>query len=354
MITKGNFLTYVQRAALIACHRQERSSRHADRIKAILYLDSGMSPTEVAELLFMDDDTVRRYFATFTNAGLDGLLSDGYHPYQGKLSEGQKDELRAFVLSRAPLSVAPVIAFIKKEFHVKYTISGAASLLHSMDFVYKKPERVPGRADPEAQRGFVAELDELMATKGRDDQVWFIDGVHPTHNSQPAYGWLPKGEKVAVPANTGRGRVNINGAINIESREVAHVECDSVNAQSTVELLEKIRRRAPRRGKIIVFCDNARYYSSEMVEKYLKRRMRMELRFLPPYSPNLNPIERLWRFMKKIVCYNRYHETLGEFRGALLNFFSGLSGRYRGQLETLITTNFHIIDPKEIRVIGRA
>ena len=193
-----------------------------------------------------------------------------------------------------------------------------------------------------------------MATKGRDDQVWFIDGVHPTHNSQPAYGWFPKGEKVAVPANAGRARVNVNGAINIESREVAHVECDSVNAQSTVELLEALRRRAPKGAKIVVFCDNARYYSSEVVKRWLKRRTRVDLRFLPPYSPNLNPIERLWRFMKKIVCYNRYHATLGGFRSALLEFFARLADKYRGQLETLITTNFHIIAPKEMRVIGRA
>ena len=58
--------------------------------------------------------------------------------------------------------------------------------------------------------------------------------------------------------------------------------------------------------------------------------------------------------MKKTVCYNRYHVTLGGFRGALLEFFAGLTGKYRGQLETLITTNFHVIDPAKVRVIGEA
>ena len=113
MITKGSFLTHIQRAGLIACHRKEKSSRHADRIKAILYLDSGMSPAEVARLLFMDDDTVRGYFATFMSHGLDGLLSDGYQPYQGKLGADEKERLRAFLLKDVPLSVAPVIAFIR-------------------------------------------------------------------------------------------------------------------------------------------------------------------------------------------------------------------------------------------------
>ena len=353
MRTNGNFLTYVQRAALIACHRQERSSRYADRIKAILYLDSGMSSTEVAELLFMDDDTVRRYFATFTSDGLDGLLSDGYQPYQGRLSADEKERLRAFLLSNIVLSVAPVIAFIKDNFGVEYTISGAASLLHSMGFVYKKPERIPGKADPAAQREFVAKFNKLMAKKRRNTQVWFIDGTHPTHNSQPAYGWLPKGEEVVVRANCGRARVNVNGAINVESREVAHVECESVNAQSTVELLREIERRAPKRAKIVVFCDNARYYRSTVVREYLKK-SRVDLRFLPPYSPNLNPIERLWRFMKKTVCYNRYHATLGEFRGVLREFFARLADKYRGQLKKLITTNFHVIDPVKVRVIGDA
>ena len=113
------------------------------------------------------------------------------------------------------------------------------------------------------------------------------------------------------------------------------------------------RRRAPKRAKIVVFCDNARYYRSSVVREYLEK-SRVELRFLPPYSPNLNPIERLWRFMKKTVCYNRYHATLGGFRGALLEFFAGLTGKYRDQLKTLITTNFHVIDPAKVRVIGDA
>ena len=351
MELRSDFLTHEQRLSLVAIHRRERDSRHADRIKAILALDAGHSPAEIMEMLLLDDHTIRRYFATFMENGVGALLSDGYQPYQGKLDEKEKRELHGFVMGHAVLCVAPVIAFIKESFGKDYSPSGAASLLRGMGFAYRKPSRMPGKADPALQRKFIEEFREFLANKGRDVQVWFADGTHPTHNSQPAYGWLPKGEEVAVRANCGRARVNVNGAINVESREVAHVECESVNAQSTVALLREVERRAPKRAKIVVFCDNARYYRSSVVREYLGK-SRVELRFLPPYSPNLNPIERLWRLMKKTVCYNRYHATLGGFRGALLEFFAGLGDKYRDQLKTLITTNFHVIDPAKVRVIG--
>lgn len=353
MELRSDFLTPEQRMALVARHRREKDPRHADRIKAILALDAGYFPA-IMEMLLLDDHSIRRHFETFMKDGLEVLLSDGYQPHQGKLTQKEKARLRRFLLGSVVPSVAPVIAFMKGEFDKEYSVSGAASLLRSMGFAYKKPVRIPGKADSAAQRGFIEEFDRLMAEKERGAQVWFVDGVHPPHNSQPAHGWLPKGENDAVMANAGRGRVNINGTINVESREVAHVECESVNAQSTVELLREIGRRSPKRAKAIVICDNARYYSSSVVKKYLKRATRVELRFLPAYSPNLNSIERLWRFMKKTVCHNRYHATLGGFRGALLEFFAWLGDKYRDQLKTLITTNFHVIDPAKVRVIGDA
>ena len=92
---------------------------------------------------------------------------------------------------------------------------------------------------------------------------------------------------------------------------------------------------------IYVICDNARYYRSKAVQAYLKT-SRIKLVFLPPYAPNLNLIERLWKFFKKQVLYNRYYETFAEFKAACEAFFSNPS-QYEVQLRSLLTENFAII-----------
>jgi transposase len=92
---------------------------------------------------------------------------------------------------------------------------------------------------------------------------------------------------------------------------------------------------------IFVICDNARYYRSRAVDDYLKTSP-IKLVFLPPYAPNLNLIERLWKFFKKTVLYNRYYETFFQFKEACSDFFKN-SSKYQPQLRSLLTENFAIV-----------
>ncbi|MBM3435739.1 MAG: hypothetical protein FJY07_05925 [Bacteroidetes bacterium] len=90
-----------------------------------------------------------------------------------------------------------------------------------------------------------------------------MDGVHPLHNSQPAYGWIRKGTDMVLQSNTGRERLNLNGAYNIEDHTAVVIESESINAQSTVVLLEEMMRKQPK-GLLYIILDNARYYRSEI------------------------------------------------------------------------------------------
>jgi len=90
------------------------------------------------------------------------------------------------------------------------------AVLHRLGYVYKKPHLVPGKADREAQEAFLEEYDKIMKNKGKDDPVYFMDAVHPQHNPVLAGGWIKRGEEREVKTNTGRRRVNINGAIDVE------------------------------------------------------------------------------------------------------------------------------------------
>lgn len=171
--------------------------------------------------------------------------------------------------------------------------------------------------------------------------MYFLDGTHPQHNTRPAYGWIKQGEAKEIKTNTGRKRVNINGALNIEDLSVVTRFDDSINAQSTLGLLAELERRHSEAKTIYVICDNAGYYRSTVVSDYLKD-SKIELVFLPPYSPNLNLIERYWKFFKKKVLYNRYYEKFNGFKDACERFFRQ-PRRYLKELRSLLAENFGII-----------
>jgi transposase len=191
-------------------------------------------------------------------------------------------------------------------------------------FSYKKPALVPGKANEQQQKEWLAEYGELKQHLPEDETICFMDGVHPTHNVQPAYGWIKKGVRKEIPANSGRSRLNISGVIDVISHKVLVQEDEMLNAEATISFLQKLESAYPTKNKVHLFCDNARYYRNKAVTKYLET-SKIQLHFLPPYSPNLNPIERLWKWMKERVIYNTYYEEFEDFKSAVFGFFAVLS-----------------------------
>ena len=214
--------------------------------------------------------------------------------------------------------------------------------MHRMNFSYKKPKHVPSKADKIKQEAFVEEYIKLKAEKAPEDQIYFMDGVHPMHNSQPAYGWIKKDRNCTLPSNTGRQRVNINGAINIESFHLVYREDEAINSVSAIKVFEQILC-AQEVGLAYVIVDNARYYRSKLVREFESLHPRLNIIYLPPYSPNLNLIERLWKFMKKNVTYNKYYEKFALFRKVLLSFLDDLDEQSE-ELRTLLSEKFQIIE----------
>lgn len=215
-------------------------------------------------------------------------------------------------------------------------------LLHRLNFTYKKSKLVPGKADAKQQQEFLATLEMIRENKSENDPILYMDGVHPQHNTMLAYGWIKKGKENIVKSNTGRQRVNINGALDSETHHVIVRDDSSINGQSTIELLKKIESNYPLSDSIYVVCDNAKYYRSKLVKEFLTN-SKIQLKFLPAYSPNLNLIERLWKFMKKKTLYNQYYEKFDKFKEAILGFFQHIE-QYKDELDSLLTNNFHLLD----------
>jgi transposase len=116
---------------------------------------------------------------------------------------------------------------------------------------------------------------------------------------------------------------------------------DNINQEKLIEFLGLLRAKHPDQGQIYLIVDNARYHHAQSVQA-AARQQRIRLEYLPPYSPNLNPIERLWKFVRKKFFKDRYRETFANFCAQLQDFFANLD-QYRTELTTLLTENFELL-----------
>ncbi len=333
-------LSKTQIEELETLHRSLRDKRQADRVKAVIALSRGWTAAQVAEILLIDEKTSRHYFERYQQGGREALLDDHYTGAEPKLDEHQMRELDHALQAHIFTDAKAVIAHIETEYGVRYSVSGIVDLLHRLGFSYKKPTHVPGKQDSAQQQAFLEEYEHIKAEKGEKDPIYFADAIHPQHNSVPSYGWIKKGQDKELKANCGRQRLNINGAIDIETLEPVTGFYDTIDADSAIDLFARIEAKHTEADLIYMIVDNARYYRSHVLRDALEG-SKINLIFLPPYSPNLNVIERYWKFFKKKVLNNRYYETFEEFKQACLSFFRKRK-KYWPELKTLLTEKFHI------------
>jgi transposase len=186
----------------------------------------------------------------------------------------------------------------------------------------------------------------------RDEAVLFADAVHPTHATRPAGCWAPRGDKLAIEQTSGRQRINIHGAVDLETGQTRMIEALTIDAASTIRLLESIEAMYPMLALIHVFLDNARYHHAKLVRAWLARPgCRIKLHFVPPYCPHLNPIERLWGVMHKHVTHNKCYATCAEFADATLGFLREGVPRNWAKFRDTVSDNFRVIIPAEFRVM---
>ena len=341
---KNFTLTTEQIIELRIAHRGAKNKRDADRIKAIYSLGTGWSFEEIADILMIDEETLRNYIKRYQKGGIQELITYYYQGSSPKLSKEELIKLDEHLQENTYLTVDAIIAYVKETYGIDYSISGMTDLLHRLDFTYKKSKLVPAKADANKQQEFLEELKNIREKKGEQDPILYMDGVHPQHNTMLAYGWIKKGEDNIIKSNTGRQRVNINGALDADTHDIIVRDDKSINAITTIELLKKIEEAYPLAVVIYIVCDNAKYYRSRLVRAFLNH-SKIEFLFLPSYSPNLNLIERIWKFMRKKILYNKYYEKFDDFKEAVLGFFENI-GEYKAELESLLTLNFQILNAK--------
>ena len=350
----GGFLTAADRRVLLALARDGLAEhRLARRANALILLDRGMSYAAVAEVLLLDDDTIREWRKLFARDGVDGLAGFHFGGRQPFLAAAQEEQLKAWVCEHLPRSTREVGAWIERQFGVAFeSRSGLIKLLHRLGFEHRKPAALACQMDPNQQRRFIAGYASLLNHLPADETVMFIDAVHPVYGAKPVGCWAPKGAAVAVEQTTGREHLNIHGAIDLETGATEMLLVDRVDTQSTIALLGAIERCFPRQRRIHVFADRARCHRSKLIWEWLRRPgCRIRLHLLPPYCPHLNPIERLWGAMHKAITHNRCSKSFRAFQVEVLTFLRRTVPQNWAAFCDAITDNFRVRNPAQFRIL---
>lgn len=322
-------------------HRYEGDRRVCDRIKAVLLKSEGWTNKTIAQALRIHEETVRQHLT-------DWITDEKLKPENGgsssKLTDIQSRDLDVHIAETTYTKVIDICAYVEATFSVRYTISGMTKWLKQHDFSYKHPKSVPAKADLAKQEEFIEKYLNLVADTPENEPILFIDAAHPTMATKVVCGWIKKGVDKPIAQTASRTRVNIVGAIELATMNVISCRPDYVNAETTVAFFDQIKTAYPNAPKIHIILDQSGYHRSQLVRDAALEK-NFELHYLPPYSPNLNSIERLWKVMNEEERDNVFFSSAKIFRDTINNFFDVKLPKIAQSLRGRINDNFQTIKP---------
>jgi transposase len=334
----NRILSPEEREKLIRRHRKEGNVRIRDRIKAVLAYDDGYNYSEISRILLLDDETIRRHIDDYQKKQ---KLKPDNGGSESNLTDKETRELIEHLREVTYLHVKDICQYVLQAYKKEYTVSGMTKWLHAHDFGYKKAHGVPAKADREKQEQFIKYYNRLKKKAGEKEPIYFTDSVHPQHQTQLTYGWIPKGERKEVATTACQKRLNFIGGICLNGHRFIYHQADTINSESICDFLWKLRKKNPGKFYVHVIWDNAKPHKDDEVCNFAKT-LGIKLHYLPPYSPNLNPVERMWKLMHENVRYNKYYGKFSEFSEATLGFFKSI-GRKKNILQERITDNFQTL-----------
>lgn len=335
-------LTSKEKAQLEHRHRTTRDVQELDRIKAVLLRSEGWSVSAIAQALRVHESTITRHIKDYLQ---EAKLSSERGGSSGFLSEKQTEELVAHLTENLYQHTYQIADYIENCWGIRYSIPGLNKLLHRIGFTYKKPKGRPYKADSAKQAVFIKAYKRLKNKITPEEKIVFIDAVHPTQATKLSHGWIKKGATVEVPTTASRTRINLIGAIELGNLEkTVTADYERVNMESVKDFFRKLRERYPNKIKLHVILDRAGYHGAGEVKK-TARRLNIRLHYLPAYSPNLNPIERLWKVMNEYVRNNQFFSSAKDFKESIFSFFKTTLPQIGHTLDKRINDNFQILEP---------
>jgi transposase len=308
-----------------------------------LYLKSQNVPHgEICRLCRISKTTLTTYLGEYQTGGVARLKELDYQGQPSELNQ-HRASLTAYFKEHPPRNTAEAQAAIEQLTGLKRSPTQVRALMKRLGLKCRKVGFVPGRAtDPDKQaeqENFrVNQLEpRLQEAEAGQRVVLFMDAAHFVYGVFLGMVWCFV--RLFMPSPSGRKRFNVLGAINAVTKEVLIVTNETyINAESVCLLLTDM---AHRYGSlpITLVLDNARYQKCELVFTHAAA-LGIELLFLPSYSPHLNLIERLWRFVRKECLYSKSYADFASFKQAIATCIETAHTEHRAELDTLLAWNF--------------
>jgi transposase len=326
-------------------HPNERIQRRFE----ILWLHAnGKFAPEIAPLVKQNPVTVRGVINDFKKGGIELITTiDSNHPTI-ELEKHKAAIIEEFSL-RPPASSKEAAARIEKLVGVKRSIGRVREFMKSIGMKFRKTAAIPAKADLEKQEEFKKKVlePEIARAKADESVLLFMDSAHFVQLAFLGFLWCF--ERIFIRSPSGRKRWNVLGAFNAITGELTTVANDSYITSTTVcEMLHKLAKQYAGRP-IVIILDNASYQRCKLVQD-LAVELGIKLEFLPSYSPNLNLIERLWKFVKKKSLYNVYYESFADFVAGIMNCLDRVDTDYKDELASLMQLNFQEL--KNVRLMA--
>jgi transposase len=322
--------------------------RVREKMLVLWLLHCGFKHEEAAKIVGVSRTTVHRYVAAFRTGGLERLRSCDRHRPQSEMA-AYRDLIRASFEKQPARTMAEACDRIFQLTGLRRGPSQVRKFLKDLGLKFQRVRMIPvpptkTLAEQVAvQTAFRdTELKPCLDAAGAGTgHVFFVDAAHFVFGTFLCCLW--SFARIFIRAASGRQRFNVLGAWNAVTRQLITVTNTTVvNTETMCELLRKIAA-VGLTGPIALVLDNARYQRNAAVEA-LAKELGIRLLFLPSYSPNLNLIERLWKFIKRRALYGRYHPTFAEFQAAIQEILDGIPTTHAKSLETLMTLNFQIFE----------
>lgn len=326
--------------------RQTRKKDEHTRLCVILARSEGLSLELIAQAHRISVESVRRYLTEYENENK--TKNDPRGGRETKLNDNQSKELSDYLQKITFLRIRDICKHVEKTYEVKYSRPGMNKWLIKHGFVYKEPVKVPGKLNIELQKQFISFYNDLKAKLPNDTQIYFIDAFHPDYQSQAVSGWIKKGEIKTLPTTNKQTRLHFVGAVNLDNMNIVTREYETVKGEHVISFLKDLEAGSEA-SKIYVISDNGRSNKNKAINEFLKT-SKIEICYLPAYSPNLNPIERLWKIVRESTTYNRCYENFKAFQHAIRTFFSDHIFDIDDVLRKRLNDNFQVIQLNSIQL----
>jgi len=322
----------------------EHPSGAAKKKLHVVYLKAlGLPHQDIVRIARVSGDSVTRYLKAYIEGGVTALCSSNLYCPRSAL-QPHSAMLKTHFQTHPPHTVAQAAHEIERLTGIKLGLSACRDFMRKrLGMKCRKMAAIPSKADPDKQREFLHTTLEFLLEQEQQGKrrVFFVDAAHFV--MQPFLGFLWCFVRQFIPSPSGRKRFNVLGALHATTLQVVTFSNDSyINSYSVVKLICRIAVEFADLP-ITLVMDNARYQHCRLVMD-LATALGIELLFLPPYSPNLNLIERLWKFVKKKCLYSEYYETFTDFKQAIMDCIAEADGAYKQELASLLTLRFQTFE----------